>query len=202
MDPLTAAGTALGMGSIACPIDPRCGVTGRQTRLAPVSERATGAGNHGEIPSCACLMGNLIGKFIIMVKWGIEWGISYLTVETTVCLKDQAIGRCRFWFKELTDEQCLCQVSILGPSEWRHLVHCVQRLGGAVSSLTSGQGHSGEPRGGCCTGGAGAAVARCWGLPCTGGCGTCTPAHPGAGNWKCRRRAGHSRPGSQVSGQP
>jgi hypothetical protein len=91
------------MGSIACPIDPRCGVTGRQTRLAPVSERATGAGNHGEIPSCACLMGNLIGKFIIMVKWGIEWGISYLTVETTVCLKDQAIGRCRFWFKELTD---------------------------------------------------------------------------------------------------
>ena len=74
MDPLTAAGTALGMGSIACPIDPRCGVTGRQTRLAPVSERATGAGNHGEIPSCACLMGNLIGKFIIMVKWGIEWG--------------------------------------------------------------------------------------------------------------------------------
>ena len=26
-----------------------------------------------------------------------------MTVETTVCLRDQTIGRCRFWFKELTD---------------------------------------------------------------------------------------------------
>ena len=131
-----------------------------------------------------------------------------MTVETTVCLKEQTIGRCRFWFKELTDEQCLRQVSTLGPSEWRHLAYRVQRLGGAgpwahkqVGRAAGPPLHSGERRVGCCTGGAGAAVARCWGLPRTGGCGTCTPAHPGTENWKCRRQAGHSRPGSQVGGQ-